>query len=305
MKKIQFLAVATLLFVSGCAKGNNIETKQESSINQEDTVFKITLPRIPDELKEPADRADYLIRHYWDNLDFNDTAKSLNSDFMEQSLVDFLYVLPYASSEKVVSDGFSIMLDKASINEEAYKKLTGIADDYLYNPNSPMLSEEQYIIYLDALIKRPNLSESQKIRLEDRIEMVSKNRTGTKATDFTYEKPDGSVSSLYQSLPAKGKDMMLIFFDPECESCEEVLARLKDDENLNASLEEGSIEVLAIYSGDNVDSWRRKVEELPATWTIGINKHEIEDNDLYFFPGMPTIYIIDSEGIVRAKDLHL
>lgn len=288
-----------LVALTSCAKAANSTSSQ---LAQEETE-SVELPEIPSDLRLPEERADYLIRHYWDKMDFTDTVKALNVAFMEQSFVNFLSALPYASSEETIKDGFSILLRKASVEPKVYEFVTVTAEDYLYNPNSPMLSEDQYILYLTALSEQP-ISESQLARVEDRLETVSKNRTGSKATDFSYLMPNGAKSTLYNTLPSEGTDLMLIFFDPECENCEEILGRLQNDDQITTAIKDGKMKVLAIYAGDRIDAWRRKALSLPETWTVGINQYEIDDNDLYYLPGMPTIYILNWDGRVKAKDVR-
>lgn len=299
MKKRFFSIILTgIFFIVSCAHG-------ASSANEDSNPATIELPAIPESLREPSQRADYLIEHYWDNLDFRDTVKSHNEALIEQSFVDFLSVMPYASSEGVVEEGFSILLEKASADPQAYKMLTRMADDYLYDPNSPMLSEDLYLVFLNSLSNAHTTNYVQRERIADRIEMVSKNRTGTPAMDFTYETANGNQSSLRKSLPNAGAQLMLIFFDPECENCDETLKRIQENEKIMQDIASGSLKILAIYSGENKEAWKRKASTLPREWTVGININEIEDNDLYFFPAMPTIYLLDSDGIVIKKDLRV
>ena len=295
MKRIIFVSVVCLSVLPACAGGSKQQEVEPPTIE---------LPSIPGNLTEPTERADYLITHYWENLDFTNTVKSHDKDLMEQSFVNFLSVLPYASSDEVVTQGFSILLDMAYTDPKSYRDITVLAEDYLYDPNSPMLSEDQYICFLKALLRFGHASEAQLARISDRIEMVSKNRPGTKAADFSFETREGQKSSLRESLPPEGSQLMLIFFDPDCENCDEVLGRLKADEEVSAILKKGDIRILAVYSGDNRKAWERRASDFPAEWTVGINENEIDEGELYFLPAMPTIYLLDSEGKVIQKDVR-
>lgn len=289
-----------LLFIFlSCAGGANVNAS-----NPEDAPT-IEMPEIPSSLTEPSDRADYLIGHYWDKLDFCDTVRSHDVPLMEQSFVNFLSILPYASSESVIEEGFSTLLERAHADSQTYKMVTNFSEDYLYDPNSPMYSEDLYIIFLKGMSGASFLTEAQRAREADRLEMVSKNRPGTKATDFSFETTDGRKLSLLKSLPTAGNKLMLIFFDPDCENCEEVLSRLRADESFISSVADGSMKVLAVYSGDNRASWLRKAATLPAEWTVGINSGDIDEEELYYLPSMPTIYILDSDGVVVQKDVRI
>lgn len=297
MKHILITILAFLLTVS-CARG---ASSRGSEKDERDT---IEMPEIPSNLREPTERADYLITHFWDKLDFTDTVKTHDRALMEQSFVNFLSILPYASTVETVKNGFAILLDRAGEDTSTFDFFTRTANDYLSDPDSPMHSEEVYLLYLDVLKDNRNLTPSERIRIEDRIEMVSKNRKGTAASDFSYKTADGKESTLYKTL-TPGKDMLLIFFDPECENCEEVMRQMQKNESLNNNIKEGKLQILAIYSGENEEAWLKKAERLPANWTVGINMNEIEDNELYYLPTMPTIYLLDDGGIVMEKDLQL
>lgn len=302
--KYFFLILGSIFIITACGAGK--AEKHNDSGGSDSAVENqiIELPAIPSNLTDPDERADYLIIHFWDKADFTDEKLSHDRAKMEQSLVDFYGILPLASSDSVASRGFEILLNKSFADEYALKVVTETTEDYLANPNSPMLSEDLYIIYLKAVLNTDKISDAQRARLEDRLEMVSKNRTGTRATDFSFEMPDGKYSTLFSSLPENG-DLMLIFFDPECETCEEILGKIKSDNQIAASIEEGTLSVLAVYSGDNMTAWRRKAATLPENWTVGINESQIEDEELYYLPAMPTIYILDNEGVVRGKDVQI
>ena len=62
------------------------------------------LPDVPETLRDPADRADYLALHYWDCFDFADTALLSCPEITEQAFVDFLSVLPHAREAAAAVD---------------------------------------------------------------------------------------------------------------------------------------------------------------------------------------------------------
>lgn len=265
----------------------------------------IELPEVPSSLTAPSDRADYIILHFWDSLDFGSDDRKADSELMEQSMVDFLSVMPYASSGSVAADGFASLLKKASVDPQAFRMMTELAETYLYSPDSPMRSEELYLDYLTALYGQPGLSDTERFRVADRIEIISKNRVGTPAADFSFTTRDGSEATLYDSLPEGERKLLLIFFDPECENCGEAMEMIKKDRAISEETATGRLKILAIYSGDNETSWRRKASGMPADWTVGINAGDIEEEDLYYFPEMPTIYLIDSKGMVVGKEINV
>lgn len=258
----------------------------------------IELPMIPSDLREPEDRAAYLLLHYWDNLDAGNTGLSHDRKFMEQSFVDYLSVFPFSSSEAIKTQSFTSLLNRVKEDSDAFNIIKYLAEMYLNGHDSPMKSEEIYLLYLGSLASLPELSPIEKARLLDRIEMVSKNRIGSKATDFKFRTPDGMETSLSDVLPFDDRRVILIFFNPSCESCEEVIDRMKNNPDHRLD----NAKIVAIYSGSDHETWMRKVSTFPEDWTAGINDGDIDDDELYYLPQMPTIYILDGNGLVMEKD---
>lgn len=285
---------------AGCSEKPKVDAaKQAVSI---DSVELIEMPQIPAEITDPNQRADYMAVHFWDNMDFSDTKRSRNEAFIEQNFSNYISFLPYVSTPEKITEGFSIMLKKAEVDRQAYDLLMKTADSYLYDPNSPMLSEDMYILYLSSVLQSEYLKSDEKARYEYLLEQANKNRPGMKAADFKYRDTDGKVTTLMQSLP--DHELMLIFFDPECENCEKIIGKLQADQVLADNIAAGKVSVLAVYPGEEEEAWRKKAATMPKSWTIGISD-EIESKELYHLPAMPIIYLIDPSGTVLQKDIKL
>ena len=300
-KLIYFVVIA--IFLANCA-GKESAKKRSDSSAVSDSVALIEMPEVPSNLTTPEERASFLVEHFWDKMDFRDTARSHDRASMEQNFVNYVSFMGYVPDSVVIGEGFSQLLKKASVDEKAYSILLETVDQYLDDPNSPMLSEELYIIYLNSLLKFGKVSEDARIKKEYRLQQAMKNRIGTQATDFRFTKADGSKSSLYQSLPSSG-NLLLIFFNPECDHCDEILAKLVKDKELAGSVAAGEIKVLAIYPGVKESAWRDKIKTFPKAWEAGIDDGVIDDGELYYLPAMPTIYMLDSSGKIVGKDIRV
>lgn len=114
-------------------------------------IMALELPAIPRLISTPEGRAGYLAMHFWDNLHFADTTRSLNVNFMEQNFVDFLSLLPAVMrTDRVVA--FDNLLDSAAIYRPAYMLVIGIGDKYLMHPDSPQRNEEYYIDFITSAL---------------------------------------------------------------------------------------------------------------------------------------------------------
>ena len=300
---VSILLTVALMALGACSKGKSTPTA--TSVAAVDTVETLDLPVIPPDVTDPNLRADFIALHFWDSMDFRDTVRSRNSDFIQQNFVNYLSILPYTSSTDVVGEGFSRLLDKACVDSAAYDLLLSTADKYLDDPNSPMLSEDIYIIYLNSLIQSGRLDDNSLAVKKYRLEMAGKNRPGTLAADFSFVTSEGAGYTLTHYVNTQSCDVMLVFFDPECDHCDEILGELTSNPRLNTEIADGTIRVLAMYSGENENAWRDKAAELPSSWTIGYNAGSVVDDELYFLPALPSIYIIGHNGIVKEKDVRM
>ena len=178
-----------------------------------------------------------------------------------------------------------------------------LADLYLYNPMSPVRNEEQYIIFLREILRCDSLPEHIRLRDIENLRLVSLNRPGMIANDFRFIDRDGVTATL-QSLFDTGDDrqLLLVFYDPECTHCTEILESLARDAKIISDIEGGYLRVLAVYTEGNRDLWERTKGEMPAQWRVACDLSGIVDKELYDIPAMPSLYLLDSTGRVVLKD---
>ena len=255
-------------------------------------------PQIPTMMTEPQQRATYLLMHYWDNVDFNDMKLVANDDFMEQGFVNYLSVLPIVDA-LTAERSVEAMMKRAEVNGVAYKKLVNIAEKYLFEPNSPMVSDEMYIMFLNQVLKTSVLSKVEKSRFEYQHRVVMKNRVGSVATDFIYMDKDGKTGSLHQ---LKAEETLLVFYDPECDNCAEIIEKLRYDRRLNSKIMSGKLRVLAVYAGDNRTLWEQHLPKMPTNWLVGRAVSKIQPLGLYVLRAMPAIYLLDKDKKVVKKE---
>ena len=191
-----YLNIFFLFLILFASCGSRKANDNKGTTLQADTVKKFTLPIIPAMLNTPELRADYLVRHYWDNMDFTDTTYINLPDVTEQAWVDFIDIM------KVVPDTTAIAAIKQMYKMADQKKVvffyyTDLAEKYLYDPNSPMRNEELYIPVLDAMLESKVLNDTEKILPQGRRELAEQNRIGRPAKDFTYTLLSGKGGTLY------------------------------------------------------------------------------------------------------------
>lgn len=261
---------------------------------------ELPLPEVPSSLVTPEERARYVVTHFWDALDINDTTLTRNTPLIEQSFVNFISILPIVP-DSVQRRGIDALTAGISSDPHSLHLIKSLADKYLYEMQSPMRDDMAYAKFLEFYATSPATDEADRTRAAIMLELVMKNRVGTRAPDFAFQDRDGRQSTLYTA-PTSGK-ILLMFYDPTCEHCTEVTEALKTDRAISEAVADGSLSIIAIYCGDNAPLWQRTASSLPASWIVGHNDGSIEEEDLYDFRTMPTLYLLSPSRTVELKEL--
>lgn len=248
-----------------------------------------------------TEKTDSALAHFWDTVDFTDTVMARDHLAMEKKVSEFLTLFPQATDEGRKT-GVKKLLSAAEKDSTAYVMLRNITEDILYDPDAPLYSQEYYNLFLEQYVNSPILDQYAVARAEAQLESVSKNLPGTPAPDFSFITREGENATLLESISKEG-ETLLMFFDPSCDHCTELIETLAGNDNLRNAATAGQAAVIAIYSGADETEWERKAAEMPAEWTVGIEPETIEENELYEFRAMPTLYLLNPDGTVRIKDL--
>ncbi len=303
MNKFGLLISLILLLASCRAKLGTAEAKErthtESSVVQEQ-VFPF--PEIPATLTEPEARKAYLLAHYWEQFDFADTTLVNNRDVTEQGFVNFIALLADGTTpEDLMRESLENWCAGFVGQAHARKVLTQTADDYLYNPNSPFYNEALYGMYLETLLEALPTSDVLRSSYDFKLKLLKRNNVGGRATDFAYYLPDGTRRTL-AATPVKGNRLLLVFYDPECESCHAVLGQMAADRALAEAVRAGKLSVLAIYTEGNEEAWRKALPDMPRGWTVGTDREAVKLGALYDLKAMPSLYLLDGKKTVLLKD---
>ena len=308
MKYLEAICVTlSLILLTGCGVKESDTSAQNPAEHQLQTVEEFSdeellMPVIPDSIEDPSERARFASLHFWDDLDFTDTISTSNRALMEQNFVNFITILSL-SDERTQEEAVNLLMGKAKINQKALDMLTSIADDYLDNPNSPMRSEDLYIVFLRQRIEDINQNEAVRLRAEDRLEAVMKNRPGDIAADFEYIDRESKKKMSLFTTPVGSEGMFVVFYDPDCSHCKEILGSIRSDEKLNTLIAEGRVTVLAVDVKDDRNAWDESKNSMPSNWIVGFNSDGIIDREAYSLPALPSVYVLSPDYRVIGKDV--
>lgn len=245
------------------------------------------LPTVPSALVTPADRAEYVVSHFFDHVILPESA-SLG---LQQSIANFTTVAPLATDSARLTAARAL-LSRAD-NPTKLNTLRNTVEDYLLGTESPFFSPDLMIPFLEADAPDP--------RRDELLRLVSLNRPSTPATDIPLTLTDGSQSALFD-ITGDAPTTLLIFFDPDCDTCHELIGALGKSKELSDAIASGRIAAVAVSAGVELAS---RPDFIPESWTVAHDTDgAIEENDLYFIPAIPTIYILNgSNHIVTARNL--
>ncbi len=269
-----------------------------TSVDVESGVEQLELPIVPDSLKLPSDRASFLLRHFWDNMDFADQRYSRNEAFMEQNFVNFISVMMIADTQSII-DAVLALYERAEADQMLPAMLDALAEDYLYGVDSPMRNEDIYMAYLDGRLASPSADEAVRLRAEYQKAAAMRNRPGTQASDFSVVDRNGREFMLSESVTSANTPTLLIFYDPDCEDCHLTMRKLSHGKQFSA------LNIVAVYAGDDEERWLDDSAKMPEDWIVVCATMPIEEDGVFDIPVTPTIYLIDKKMNVILKNAVL
>lgn len=255
-------------------------------------------PTIPHELRTVEDRAGFLLEHYWDNIDFGDTALVHKPDIAEQGFSNFIDLLPRVDSAVAVRGVavFSAAAFRRSTPQNVREHFADLAEHYLADPNSPMRSDALYLLFLDRLTAAQAFSPAERERFSFKRVNIAKNQPGMVAADFAYIDRNGHESTLHAT---KGEYTLLYFYDPDCENCHETTAFFSKSSLLTTN---PRLTVLAVYPDADTDLWRKEPQLFPSKWIDAYSPGGKVAASLYYIRATPTIFLLDKDKRVLLKD---
>lgn len=294
-----YLNIFFLFLILCTACGSRKASDNQAEDIKSDSTKIFALPVIPALLNTPESRADYLVRHYWENVDFADTTYLDHREVMEQAWVDYIDIMKLVPEETAIS-AIKQMYKDAGKKKKVFFYFTDLAEKYLYDPNSPMRNEELYIPVLDAMLESTVLDDTEKILPKGRRELAEQNRLGRQAEDFTYTLVSGKSGTLYG---VKADYTLLFINNPGCHACEEGIKELKQALAINKEFEAGNLKILSVYPDEDKEEWERHLSDFPKEWINGYDKKlMIKEKNLYDLKAIPTLYLLDKNKKVLLKD---
>ena len=270
----------------------------------------ITLPGM---LTSSQDAAEYMAEHFWDVL--TDPSREYPSDSLlvsgvskgdvEQKFANWLSVLDITSlkvAEKSVARLYdrALACEKKDTSSNVFETVVGLAEKYLYDPNSPMRNEEYFLYFAPRMASYEGFAPEIRSKYAFQVGLCPLNRLGTRAADFRFMDRQGRNYTLYG---IEAPLILLFFSNPGCEACMNIINMLKSDVKVSDMIASGRMVVLNIYIDEDLQSWMDYMSVYPQEWYNGFDPDlVIRTDNLYSVRAIPSLYLLDDQKRVIMKD---
>ncbi len=261
---------------------------------------RLEIPRVPSMLADSLQML-YLATHWWDKLDYDDAAWLADTVALEA------YFTPWAQALTQLPPSTGSSLARALIVRgdsvpAMQLRLLQAAEYFWRHPNSPFRNEELLLPVLEAVVASPAMDPLDKLRPQELLSRIRKNRPGMAAADLVYTTGSGAQQRLYAT---RADYTLVMFYEPGCPACGYVESHLPASEVFAPLLASGRLRVVALYPDEDLAAWRAQLDRMPRGWTVG---HVLLPRDRaaspYDLPSLPSLYLLDRTKHVLLKDVR-
>ena len=254
--------------------------------------------QIPMHISSPDMQRQYMLDHYWDHFDFNDTAFIEKIDEMEMLRAYATYVQHFVGPTD--SAPIRRLMQRAATSRKMMDYFVRLGEKILHDPNSPLRSDELYIAVLEAQLASPHYDKYEKLAPEYDLRLARQNRVGRKANDLTYTTADARRHTLYG---IKSRYTLLYINNPGCPMCRDITEALRHSSIITSKRASGELTILCLYPDEDLEAWRKEITSMPDTW---IHSYDhgcvIRRMQSYDLRAIPSMYLLDAEKKVLLKD---
>ena len=265
---MKYLYVLLLTLTVNACSGQRNQKTEESNVAPP-TFEMVSVPTL---ITDPVERAEYLVKHYWDKFDFKDTTYIHEPQVTEQALSNYIDLMNYVSPV-AMSSSVKAMMKQTEQDSAMFQYFSEMMEKYLYDPNSPLRNEEMYIAVLEYLTESSSLSDVEKIRPAHLLDNI------------------------------KADYLLLFFYNPDCHACQEITRQMESSFLINEFSKSNKLKILAVYPDEDLDAWKEHVSVMPKDWINSYDKSvSLKNDEIYDLKAIPTLYLLNKEKKVLLKD---
>ncbi len=262
-----------------------------------DVIVSLTL--IPLRIDHPdlKDKYDneraFMHDYFFEFIDFDD-ARIIHTPFLAKKYFTYLNQYSHHTSQGL-KDSVDFLLAKAETDTDVYGFTIQYLIDTFQKKGLPKLTEYVMDTYEEGCGKPLSVKTTEMFKDLKRL------RVGQIAPEMVSQSPDGEMVAL-SSLIGK-KVLMIYFWASWCESCE---AENPNIVRLYNMFHDKGFDIYAVALDSDKIEWIEAVKKHKFTWTnvSDLREWESQSVETYHVNRTPTIYLLDREGRIMAKNLR-
>ena len=268
---------------------------------------------VPVMITEPGERATWIAQHFWDRFTQPDklyacdslTVNGVQVEKLEEQVglfASILQQLPLPDGQVAMDAAYNRLeaFQKARPEGNVFAETSALISRYFYDPNSPVRSEDLYLPFVSRLASSELVPDEEKSQYAWEKQVCSLNRTGSPAADFRFVDTAGRTRTLYS---IKAEWLLLIFGNPDCKACREIMDQMSASEEITYLIESGRLKVVDVYIDEDIELWKQRRDSYPKTWINGYDPtFSIRTDRIYAVRAVPSMYLLDKDKRVVLKD---
>lgn len=267
---------------------------------------EMPLPAVPDSLRTPPQRAEWLAVHFFDLLDPDEPALKADPEWLPRTFATYATLMPLLDAAQADSAAVAVMASVAASAPELFGPIADLANEYLGERQSPVYNAQGYAAFLRAIASSPASDQGRRLRAEAQLKAYEANRPGTIGADFAMKLRECAPTTLRQQLREADVPVLVLFHDPECEDCAALIASMQACDALAEAIGAGRAKVVCVNVGGDEQAWHDDPGHIPAGWIDAFSPEgEVMTEEIYFLPTLPALYVMTPEGEVVLREATL
>lgn len=280
---------ASLIFISGLA------TNYSQAQNVIEVAPLFEYPVAPEELPDMYEKSNYLVEHFWDQMDLK-SKSAVDQNALNHAFHVYSVAMRFADRKRSLTANQKL-INTLSKNPTLLLQFTKAAEENIYGMRADFWIDEIYCQYLKALITSKKISQARKQKYVKQLTALENTFENAMAPKFSFENRDGSSSNYFpMSTPT-----MIIFGNPWNTDWRMARLGMESDLKLISYLEKGKINILFIMP-EFRENWQSQVNNYSDKWIVGYAQNVA---DIYDVRVSPAIYVIGSDGKIISKNTGL
>lgn len=245
----------------------------------------------PEDLPDLQSRTDYLMEHFWDPFDFKNNS-IVDQNALNHAFGVYVQAMAFASDNKI-NESVKKLIDNIKKSPGLTFQFAKAAEENLYGPRAELWGDYIYSQFIKNLLENKNIKESQKKHFESQYEIIQRSLIGASFPQISVKNMEGTEIKLN----SRKKFTLYEFTPPSCENCNYSNLRLDISAPINDLIENESLEVDIIVLDD-----KKPIGNFPSKWNIYYSPEENKLPDIRIYP---CFYVVDNEGKIIGKNMHV